>query len=53
MSSIGKKIMVIGSPGIGKSTFAKKLAEKLVSNLFIWIRNIGITDGLRHQEKSG
>jgi adenylate kinase family enzyme len=28
MSSIGKKIMVIGSPGSGKSTFSKKLAEK-------------------------
>ncbi|AGK96964.1 hypothetical protein [Clostridium pasteurianum] len=28
MSSIGKKITVIGSPGSGKSTFSKKLTEK-------------------------
>lgn len=28
MSSIGKRIMVIGSPGSGKSTFSKKLTEK-------------------------
>lgn len=27
MNNIGKRIMVIGSPGIGKSTFSRKLSE--------------------------
>lgn len=53
MNNIGKKIMIIGSPGSGKSTFSKKLAEITGIPLITLIRNFGTMVGLKPPGMNG